>query len=291
MKTLMPVFPLLLALVQFAFAADGLPNRFYAMDTAFQRPGLDLDQQLALVKELGYAGVAWHEQAPEQAKASVEQVEKHGLKMFTIYCAGTVTPEGKVSYSPNLPKLMEVLKGHDTIIWFHIGGKGPDISTLDSSHPVIKNLRDLADLAAKNDTRIAVYPHVGEWTAKFGDATKLAQLVNHKAFGVTFNLCHALAMGEEKEIPQLLEQAAPVLVTVTVSGADADVSGAKWDRLIQTLDKGTYDVGIVLRQLKKIGFTGPIGFQGYAIKGDARSILAPTMQAWKKLSATAAGSK
>lgn len=287
MKKLLPLYLLLAGLAQSTFAGM-LPNPFYAMDTAFQRPGLDPDQQLALVKELGFAGIAWTEQAPDQVKASLENVEKHGLKMFTIYCAGTVTPEGKISYSANLPKIMELLKGHDTIIWFHIGGKGPDIGSLESSHAVIQNLRNLADLAASNSTRIAVYPHVGEWTARFGDASKLAQVVNHKAFGVTFNLCHALAMGEEKSVPDLLQKAAPVLTTVTVSGADAGVNGAKWDQLIQTLDKGSYDVGIVLGQLKKIGFTGPVGFQGYAIKGDARSILAPTMDAWKKLSAAAA---
>ena len=32
------------------------------MDTAFQRPGLSPDQQLDLVRELGFAGIAWHEQ-------------------------------------------------------------------------------------------------------------------------------------------------------------------------------------------------------------------------------------
>ena len=42
---------------------------------------------------------------------------------------------------------------------------------------------------------------------------------------------------------------------------------------------------VVLRKLKQIEFAGPIGFQGYAIKGDARSILTPTMNAWRKLTA------
>ena len=34
-------------------------NPFYAMDTAFQRARLSTDQQFDLVKELGYAGIAW----------------------------------------------------------------------------------------------------------------------------------------------------------------------------------------------------------------------------------------
>jgi len=46
-------------------ATAAVPNAFYAMDTSFVRPGLTLDQQLDLVKQLGYAGIAWHEQAPK----------------------------------------------------------------------------------------------------------------------------------------------------------------------------------------------------------------------------------
>src|SRR5438067_380804 len=77
-----------------------LPNPFYAMDTAFNRPGLSRDQQFALVKDLGYDGVAWTEQAPDQVKAALAEVEAHGLKMFTLYSAAKVTPDGDLTYSP-----------------------------------------------------------------------------------------------------------------------------------------------------------------------------------------------
>jgi len=267
---------------------DGLPNPFYAMDTAFQRPGLTQAQQFELVKELGYAGIGWHDEAPERAKANAEAMEKLGLKMSAIYCAGKATPQGELTCSPKLPELVAALKGHGTIIWLHIGGQGPAFDALTGQEPLVKTLRELSDTAAANGLRIAIYPHVGEWTAAFANAVKLAKVVNHPQFGVSFNLCHALAMGEEEAIPALLDQAKAVLVTATICGADAGVKGGDWGRLIQTLDKGTYDVGIVLRKLRQIGFTGPVGFQGYAIKGDARSILAPTMEAWRKLSAAAA---
>jgi len=268
--------------------AGGLPNPFYAMDTAFRRPGLTQAQQFQLVKELGYAGIGWHQEAPERAKANAEAMEKLGLKMSAIYCPAKVTRAGGLTHSPNLPKLMAALKGHGTIIWLHIGGRGPAFDSLTGKEPLVKTLRELSDAAAANRLRIAIYPHVGEWTAKFADAVKLAKVVNHPQFGLSFNLCHAMAMGEEKAIPALLEQARSVLFTATICGADAGVKGGNWPRLIQTLDKGTYDVGIVLRKLRQIGFTGPIGFQGYGIRGDARSILAPTMAAWRKLSAAAA---
>ena len=266
----------------------GLPNAFYAMDTAFRRRGLTTDKELALLKQLGYDGIGWHEEPPQRAKASAEAMAKAGLKMHAIYCPAKVTPKGELTHSAKLPELMAALKGHGTIIWLHIGGKGPAFGSLTGREPLIKKLRELSEIAKANGLRIAIYPHVGEWTAKFADAVKLAKLVKHPQFGVSLNLCHAMAMGEEKAIPTLIEEAKDVLVTVTICGADAGVTGGKWKQLIQTLDKGTYDVGIVLRKLKKIGFTGPIGFQGYGIKGDARSVLVPTMKGWRKLSAAAA---
>jgi len=262
-----------------------MPNPFYAMDTAFARPGLSTEQQLDMVAKLGYAGIAWTETAPDKALAVAQQAEKRGLKMFTIYCGATVTPRGELTCSSQIVPMMKALKGHGTILWLHIGGGGPAFDSLTGGEPLVKKLRSLAEEAAANDLRIAIYPHVGEWTARFGDATKLARLVDRPRFGVCFNLCHALAMGDESRIVPLLEAARPVLFTVTINGADRGVGKPDWSRLIRTLDRGTFDVGIVLRKLREIGFTGPIGFQGYAIPCDSRSVLTPTIQAWRKLSA------
>ena len=266
-----------------------LPNPFYAMDTSFHRPGLTVDQQLDLVKQLGFDGVCWTDEPTAKVAASLASIEQHGLKMYTIYYAAKVTPEGTLTVAPTLHDTMAVLKGHDTIIWIHIDGKGPAFDSLTGNEPLVKTLRELADDAAANGLRIAIYPHIGNWTARFPDATRLAKVVNHKSFGVTFNLCHCLAVGDGDNIPAILDAAGPLLFTATINGADSGVTGGHWDKLIQPLGQGTFDVSLVLRKLKQLGFTGPIGFQGYGIKRDAKTILEPTIQAWKKLSAEAAG--
>lgn len=266
----------------------GLANPFYAMDTAFMGRGLTTAQAFPLVAKLGYAGFAWHECAPNDAKGVAAEAEKAGLKMHAIYCVANVTPAGVLAVGAKLSELMAALKGSGTIIWLHIGGKGPAFNALKGDEPLVKTLRGLSDTAAANGLRIAIYPHVGEWTAKFADATALAKVVKHPQFGVTFNLCHAMAMGEEQAIPKLLEEAKDVLFTVSICGADTGVTGGKWGQLIQTLDKGTFDQVALLKKLKAIGFTGPIGFQGYAIKGTPSEILTPTMSAWRRLSAAAA---
>jgi sugar phosphate isomerase/epimerase len=253
------------------------------MDTAFKRGGLTTEQQLDLVKELGFDGIAWTETTPESAAAVAASAAKRGLKMYAIYCQARVSPDGRLTHAPQLEQLMSALKGHGTIIWLHIGGKGPAFDALTGKEPLVTTLRRLAEIAEKNELRVAIYPHVGEWTARFGDATRLAKLVNHPHFGVTFNLCHCLATGDEEHIPKLLTEAKSVLMTATINGADKGVNGGQWNRLIQTLGKGTYDPETVLGTLRHIHFAGPIGFQGYGIAGDARSILTPTINAWRKL--------
>ena len=273
--------------------AGGLPNPFYAMDTCTKDLSLRSDippaAQFEMLKETGYRGIAWTEEAPEAVRAALSELAVRGLSMYAIYCGASAAPDGSLTVSPQLEPLLDVLKGQPTVIWLHIGGKGPAISALSGSESVIAELRRLSDAAAQRNLKVALYPHVNEWTERFADALRVAELVDRPNFGVTFNLCHALATGAEPEIPRLLERAAPRLFMVTINGADSGVARPDWSRLIQTLDHGNYDVGIVLRSLQKIGYGGPIGLQGYGIGGDRRANLEASQTAWKRLSAQAAG--
>jgi len=54
-----------------------------------------------------------------------------------------------------------------------------------------------------------------------------------------------------------------------------------WDRLIQTLDRGSFDVYQVLVTLRRLGYTGPIGLQCYGVKGDRRENLKRSIGAWR----------
>jgi sugar phosphate isomerase/epimerase len=244
--------------------------------------------QFDLLKDTGYVGTAWTEDTPEAVDGALAQLGTRGLTMYAIYCGATTSPDGTLTVSPRVAPILGVLKGQPTLIWLHIGGKGPAISSLSGSEPVISDLRQLADEAHQRNLKIAIYPHVGEWTERFADALRVAELVDRDNFGVTFNLCHALAMGAEPEIPTLLERARSKLFMVTINGADSGVPRPDWSRLIQTLDRGSYDVGIVLRALRKIDYRGPIGLQGYGIGGDRRDNLERSQGAWKRLSAQAA---
>jgi len=61
-------------------------------------------------------------------------------------------------------------------------------------------------------------------------------------------------------------------------GADHE---GDWDRLIQTLDRGSFDVRSFVRTLESMGYKGPIGLQCYNIKGDREENLKRSMAAWR----------
>ena len=85
-------------------------------------------------------------------------------------------------------------------------------------------------------------------------------------------------------MPALLDVVAPHLFIVSINGADSHPAQRGSPQLIQPLGHGSYDVGIVLRKLRALGFHGPIALQCYKLNGEPRTFLATSMQAWKKFS-------
>jgi len=125
------------------------------------------------------------------------------------------------------------------------------------------------------------------WFERFEDALRLAARLDRPEVGVTFNLCHWLKVeGSERDPAPLLQAAKSRLMFVTINGADAgDTRTLRWDRLIQPLGEGTYEVAAFLRKLRATGYSGPIGFQGYGIKAPPPEVLAKTMAAWQRMQA------
>ena len=76
----------------------------------------------------------------------------------------------------------------------------------------------------------------------------------------------------------------PHLFLVSINGADpGSTSESSWNHLIQTLDRGSFDISRVLKKLQQLKYTGPIGLQCFAIPGDPSENLERSMKAWRKL--------
>ena len=102
--------------------------------------------------------------------------------------------------------------------------------------------------------------------------------------GVSFNVCHWLKIDGDVDYKPILKKSLPYLFVVTTNGAESgDTKKMSWDKLIQTLDKGSFDNFALLKYLKGIGYEGPIGLQGYGIKGDPKQNLVNSIRAWNEI--------
>lgn len=255
---------------------------FFAMDTAAKLEPAECAQVLA---ELGYAGLGGR---PATAKAHAAALQAKGLVFFNGYHV-TNFAFGQAELPADLTKAVDDLAGTGSTLWlginkvaFPAGVKaGPEYGdTL-----VVPQLRQLLAYAKPKGVKVSLYPHAGFWAAQFEVCVRVANKVDDPALGVTFNLCHWLRVeGSERDPLPLIKEALPRLNFITINGADAgDTQKLGWDRLIQPLGRGSYDVGAFVTKVRDAGYRGPFGFQGYGIKLDAKELLKETMEGWGKM--------
>jgi len=262
-------------------AAAPLPNAFFAMDTGTKDAShATASTQAEMLKELGYAGIGYT--GFDDITGVLKELDARNLRMFTVYLSAEVNADG-YSYDPKMKEGIEALKGRDAMLWLTISSKTLPVSSTDGDANAVKMLREIADMAEPAGLRIALYPHTGCWLERVEDAVRLAGKTQRKSVGVTFNLCHWLNAGKGQNMKPLIDLAIPRLFVVTINGADTE---GGWDRLIQTLDRGSFDVAGFLAALKQAGYKGPVGLQGYGIKGDVHENLKRSIEAWRKLSAS-----
>jgi sugar phosphate isomerase/epimerase len=255
------------------------PNPFFAMDTATKDDKhKTAKEQVEMVKELGYAGIGCT--AGKGLTEMQQELDKSGLRLFAVYLGVNIDADQQ-KYGPELKETIEVLKGRNAILWLFVRSKAHKPSSPAGDERAVQILREVADTAAEADLRVALYPHYGFWCERVEDAVRVAKKVDRKNVGVTFNLCHWLRVDDERNLKSLLESAMPHLFVVTVNGADS--GGKDWKQLIQTLGRGTFNMRWFLKTLRDSGYTGPIGFQGYGIGGDAHENLQRSMSAWRGL--------
>ncbi len=263
------------------------PNPFFAMDTATKDDKhKTAKEQVEMVRELGYAGIG--ATAGKELAEMAEELDKNGLRLFAVYLGANIDADQQ-KYGPELKETIEVLKGRNAILWLFVQSKKLKPSSLEGDTRAVQVIREIADVAAVNKVRVALYPHTGFWLEKVEDAIRVAKKVDRKNVGVTFNLCHWLRTDDEENMKSLITSAMPHLFVVSINGADS--GGKDWKQLIQTLDRGSFNILRFLKALKISGYTGPIGLQGYGIGGDAYDNLKRSMNAWRKLNKKLAAKK
>lgn len=274
--------PFLALLFSFAavFAAD--KPVFFAMDTAAKQEPAECAQVLA---ELGYAGLGGR---PATAKAHASALKAKGLVLFNGYHV-TNFAYGQAELPADLVKAVDDLAGTGGTLWLGINKiqfpMGVPLPPDYGDTIVVPQLRQLLAYAKPKGVKVSLYPHAGFWAAQFEACVRVAGKVDDPSLGVTFNLCHWLKVeGTGRDPLPLIKEALPRLNFITINGADAgDTQNLGWDKLIQPLGRGSYDVGAFVAKVRAAGYRGPFGFQGFGIKRDSKELLKETMEGWQKM--------
>jgi sugar phosphate isomerase/epimerase len=262
--------------------ADELDNPFFAMDTGTAN-GFS-EAKLAMLRSVGYAGVDFSAVASfgrsvDQLPEVLAAASRHGLTLSAVYF--TVELDGG-ECPPDVQRAIEALRGRsETVIWAALHSTHLEAGSIKGDAAAVATVRSMAELADHAGLSVALYPHAGYYAGRVADNVRIAQQVGKKNLGVTWNLCHWLRVEGGQGFETTAALAMPYLMRVTVNGADAPARDFGWDRLIQPLDAGSYDVYGFVSRLRQLGYTGPIGLQGYGIKGDARQNLARSLAAWE----------
>jgi len=261
--------------------SDTLSNDFFAMDTATKdSTHQTASEQMEILKELGYDGLGYW-RGSGGLETVLEELDKHRLKAYPVYLYVSLDKDAD-PYDKNLKRTVELLKDRPGVtIWLPIYSKTYANSSPAGDNRAIEILLELSDLCEKNNVKIALYPHYASWLETTEDALRVVKKVNRSNVGLTFNLCHFLAVGGTDYKP-LLKEAMPHLLAVTINGADTVGGTVDWKRLIQPLGKGSYDTFEFVKTLHELNYKGPIGFQGYGVGGDVHQNLKQTIDTWNK---------
>lgn len=141
-------------------------------------------------------------------------------------------------------------------------------------------MKKIAGKAKDAGLKVVLYPHANFHIERVDHALRIARATGCDNVGVTFNLCHFLKIQPTDDLAATLAEARPLLWSFSTCGADAD--GKDWSTLIRPLDEGTFDQTALLRQLRGIGFQGPVGLQCFNIKIDPRKHLERSVRAWSQ---------
>lgn len=239
----------------------------------------NFEEQAQMLKELGYPGVGhiWLDKVEERIKT----LDAAGLRLFQITMVVDLTP-GKPPYDvARFKEVCSLIQGRGVQFDLLLNGRKPSDPAFDDQAVAI--LREMSDQARESGAQLLLYPHQKSWIERIEDSVRVADKVDRPNVGVMFNLCHWLRVDKSRDYKSLLKQAMPRLWAVSINGADEFDDQPGWERYIQPLDKGSFDIAGFLCTLHNLGYTGPIGLQCYGIGGDAREHLARSLASWRKM--------
>ena len=172
----------------------------FVMDTWFWSSTGPVADRVALVQQLGYQGLALS--ADHQVAEYVTEMRAKGLKMPGIWLSIDTA-----SYPTGLVKS---ITGTGGLIWLSLSSQGKSPSDVAGDDVALSLVERLADeCSAAGLPGVALYPHVGNWMERVGDAVRLAKKAARPEVGVVFNQYHWMVVEGGQNLAATLASALP----------------------------------------------------------------------------------
>ncbi|MBO2942409.1 TIM barrel protein [Paenibacillus sp. F411] len=264
--------------------------KLYAMDTFFYTSigTYRFEARCEMIKELGFDAMYltyWGKQSWEEALNLRSVHEKYGLGVAGMNAVVEIEEEVNDQSNAQILSLLRELEGCPAVELSLKASAHPVCSDESRDHYALQWLEAALQIAEERGIRLLLYPHCGHWLERTEDAVRLCRQLPHPLLGMTFSGYHwYVADGEG--LRNKLKLAMPYLGLVNKCGS-RKIPGiqAGLPATIETLDAGELDNFVLLSWLQKLGYQGPIGFQGYAAGGDVYSKLRRNLEAYYDMSA------
>ena len=265
-----------------------MPYKVYAMDTYFYNTmgNYDFDARCEMLRELGYDGTyltLWSQQAWDDLPKLAHVQSKHGLEVAGVYATLDITAGDQDGENQRILRLVESVEGCRHV---ELAIKASDVTLNRSDEEGDVDARvwleRLLEPAAKRGITIALYPHINQWLERLDDAARLCRKIHHPNLGAVFTGYHWYAV-DGKNLWARLEEAGPYLRSANLCGSRKVIQGKDTVCSIETLDQGELDNFTALGLLKKTGYKGMVGFQGYGLGGDAYGNLKRSLTAFRDM--------
>ncbi len=257
----------------FTVTSSAATPSFFVFDNGVGRGKWTPEQQATTLKELGYDAISYNFTNTKDLATWQLECGKQGLKIAAIYLYTSLDESNP--YNPQFKEAVKLLKGTDTVVWMTV--LKPKQAG-DHEAAAVKNVQEIADLAAEQGVRVALYGHVGFFVETGMDSARIVGLANRPNLGATINLCHEFLSQKGSQIDETIKSVARNCMLVSINGIDL----AK-KNYITRLDQGDYDLVSYLEKLQAAGYKGPVGLQCFNVPGDTRENLAANIATWRSI--------
>jgi sugar phosphate isomerase/epimerase len=236
-----------------------------------------------MAKELGFDATyltLWSESAWADVPKLAQVRERFDLDVAGVYVALDVDAPADDAEARRIVELLERLEGTRLVEAALLGSAAP--GDPDADDRAAAWIERLLAVAEPRGITLALYPHAGAWLERGDHVARLCQRFDHPLVRAVFTGYHWYAAGGGVDLGATLDAMAPYLASANVCGASR-ISGWVMPARLERLDEGELDNFAVLGGLRRVGYEGAIGLQGYAVAGDAYANLRRSLAALRDI--------